>query len=116
MYHDRISALDLEKFPPTSSSIVMHIKRAYLQAYMWYHSPFTESIELKPEDFGYLRIDDEYLVPEISNKSKIPELFPQPCKCQKCARKNVCGCRIKSIVCCKYCKCGAGDVCQNVTS
>ena len=34
IYHTKTFQLDLEKLPPTSSSIKLHIKRAYLQTYV----------------------------------------------------------------------------------
>ena len=114
VYHDKTGSLDLEKFPPTSSCIGLHIRCAYFQAYLWYHCPFTESIEIKPEDFGYICNENEQLVPEITNNFTTPESFPKPCSCLKCARKTICGCRKMSIMCCKYCKCNAGEDCQNL--
>ena len=112
-YHNHSLKLDLEKLPPTSASIRMHILRAYFQTYLWYHSPFEQSIELNPENFGY-HIEDEDLLPTITTEERLPEDFPMPCKCMKCAPKNVCPCRLKSIPCCKFCKCGSEDACQNI--
>ena len=71
-----------------------------------------ESIELKPEDYGYKRTEDENVIPQILNNLSLPESFLYPCKCLKCARK-ICACRKHSIACCKYCKCSAGKDCQN---
>ena len=34
VYYKKSKKLDLERFPPTSSSILLHIKRAYLQLYV----------------------------------------------------------------------------------
>ena len=34
IYHTKTFQLDLEKFPPTSSSIKLHIKHTYLQTYL----------------------------------------------------------------------------------
>ena len=97
--------LDLEKFPPTSSSIKLHIRHAYLQAYLWYQAPFIDSIDLDPENYGYVR-DDEDLVPIIFDDLRLPDAFPAPCNCLKCARETVCPCRVKDIACCQYCRCG----------
>ena len=41
-----------------SALIRMHILRAHFQTYLWYHSPFEQSIELNPENVGY-HIEDE---------------------------------------------------------
>ena len=113
MYHNHTLKLDLEKLPPTSTTIRTHILRAYFQAYLWYHPPFQQSIEMNPEEYGY-HVKDEILVPTIETVEKLPENFPKPCNCGKCARKNVCPCRVKNILCCKFCKCGSGEHCKNI--
>ena len=41
---------------------------------------------------------DGILVPEVISAK--PDSLPDPCKCGKCARKNVCPCRISEIKCC----------------
>ena len=53
MYHQKSFHLDSKKLPPTLSSIHIHIKRVFLQCYLWLHAPFVESIEVNPEDYGY---------------------------------------------------------------
>lgn len=95
MYHNHTLKLYLDKLPPTSTTIRTHILRAYFQAYLWYHSPFQQSIEMNPEEYGY-HVEDEILVPTIETVKKLPENFPKPCNCGKCARKNVCPCRVKT--------------------
>ena len=112
-YHKKSFQLDLEKLPPTSSSIHIHIKRAYLQCYLWLHAPFVESIEVNPEDYGYEFTADEMLLPIIVAGDTMPEDFPVPCNCMKCAKRNVCPCRVKQISCCKFCKCEASSACNN---
>ena len=42
VYYMKSTKSDLERFPPTSSSILLHIKRAYLQLYVWLRSPFAK--------------------------------------------------------------------------
>ena len=48
----------------------------------------------------------------IINGDVLPHDLPQPCKCVKCAKSNVCICRMNEINCCKYCNCKT-DSCQN---
>ena len=38
MFYKSSLKLDIEKFPPTSDSIRLHILRAYFQAHLWYHT------------------------------------------------------------------------------
>ena len=52
VYYNKSQELDLEKLPATSSSVLLHIKRAYLQNYIWLHSAFVESIEINPLEYG----------------------------------------------------------------
>ena len=80
----------LKIFPPASSSILLHIKRAYLQSYVWLRSPFT-SLVINPFEYGYKLQeddDDEVLKPNIMTIS-LPEDLPIPCRCRKCSRADV---------------------------
>ena len=45
----------------------------------------------------------------------LPEDLAIACKCEKCARANVCICRVNNIQCCQYCNCKA-ETCQNSLS
>ena len=110
MFHQKSFSLDLEKLPPTSNSIKLHIRMAYLQSYLWYHAPLDNMMDLNPELYGYRRNnDDDHLLYIISDKMRVPKCFPIPCICVKCARVNVCPCRTKHIPCCKYCRCDASS-------
>ena len=112
-YHKRAFQLDFEKLPCTSKSIILHIKRAYYTCYRWCHVPFMEEIDLNPINYGYYEDVDENLVPEIIQGETIPNDFPIPCNCIKCAKSNVCPCRVREIHCCEYCKCSASVNCKN---
>ena len=113
VYHEKHLEFDIERFPPTSDSIRQHIMRAYLQCFKRRQSPFVESIELDPVNYGYRIDEDEKLVPVISTKPPIPSNFPHPCSCQKCSKANVCKCRVLGVACCVYCKCKACSDCKN---
>ena len=80
VYRSKTGSLDLEKKPPTSTSITLYIRRAYPQAYLL--------VDIKPEDFGYLHNENEQFIPQITNNFLIPESFPKPCSCLKCTRKK----------------------------
>ena len=51
--------------------------------------------------------------PTITTEDVIPDDFPVPCSCLKCAKKNVCPCLVKLISCCKFCNCEASSSCNN---
>ena len=112
-YFDFKSQLDLTKLPCTSSSIRLHILRAYYQCRLWIEAPFHDiSASLPPTSYGY-RKNGDFLEPVLVEQPVKPSNLPDPCNCQKCARETVCPCRIVGISCCKYCKCKNGPVCKN---
>ena len=68
VYYKKSKKLDLERFPPTSSSILLHIKRTYLQSYVWLSSPFPKSLLIDPLEYGCKLQeddDDEVMKPNI---------------------------------------------------
>lgn len=96
--------MDLENLAPTSNTIRLHILSAYFQSYLWYQSPFQKSINLNPIEYGY-HLEDEFLQPTIELEHyRLPEDFPTPCKCLKCARETICPCRVPKLGCCRLCK------------
>ena len=113
VYHEKYLQFDIECFPPTSDNIRQHILHAYLQCYIWLHSPFLENIDLDPLVYGYRLTEDSNLVPIISTKPAIPSNFPQPCNCQKYSKASVCKCQLLEICCFQYCKCDASTWYKN---
>ena len=67
VYYKKSKELDLEKLPATSSSVLLHIKRACQQTYIWLHSAFVENIEINPLEYGYKleNDDEEMMTPKI---------------------------------------------------
>ena len=67
VYYKKSKKLDLKKLPVKSSCVLLHIKRAYQQTYIWLHSAFVESIEINPLEYGHLleNDDEEMRTPEI---------------------------------------------------
>ena len=106
-YRQKLFELDLEQLPPTMSSIHIHIKRAFLQCYLWLHALFVEFIEINPANYGYELTEVVMLVPTIYSKDVIPDDFLVPCNYLKFVKKNVCLCLVKLISCCRFCKCKA---------
>lgn len=109
-YH-RMKNLDFMKLPPTSSSLKLHIKRAYLQANRWYtllddHVNFHD-----PLLYGYEE-QETGLTPQIITKP-LPDDFPYPCSCMTCSRPKTCKCRINLLPCSRFCVCGKSNNCKN---
>ena len=71
---------------------------------MWVNVASNENIFLDPLCCGYTLDDNKTLVADISS-SELPDNFLLPCTYGKCARDNVCSCKIESIGCCQYRKC-----------
>ena len=67
----------------------------------------SESCQVKfAVNYGYeFEGDKGLVVPQIVCQPKVLLDFPQLCTCLKCARANVCLCRMKDIPCYDFCKC-----------
>ena len=109
VYYKKSKKLDLERFPPISSSTLLHIKPAYLQSYVWLRYRFAKGLVIDSLEYDYKQQedDDEVLKPEIMTIA-LPEDLPIPCNCGKCARANVCTCCMNNIQCCQCYNCKAG--------
>ena len=112
-YYKKSTEIKVERLPPTLSSIALHMKRAYLQTYIWLHAPFMNNLEIDPLRYGN-EIDVDEIVPTTVGHI-LPEDFPMPCKCGKSARENICSCRINELKCCQYCSCQP-ESCKNPTT
>ena len=113
MFYKSSLKLDIEKFPPTSDSIRLHILRAYFQAHLWYHAVYANT-QINPLEYGYEEDSYGYLCPIFINKTNIlPDDFPVLCTCEKSAREIVSKCRKIQIPLCKYCGYQAKRECSN---
>ena len=54
IYHNKTTNLDLKKFPCTSESLKLHIRRAYFQELEWNRAPFQSCHHLNPLEYGYI--------------------------------------------------------------
>ena len=116
-YYKKSTEISIKKLPPTSSSIALHIKRAYLQTYIWLRAPSINNLDNNNNNLIIIykvnEDDEDEIIPTVVNHV-LPEDFPMPCKCGKCAWENVCSCRINNLQCCQYCSCQP-DSCKNPT-
>ena len=75
-YYKKSTEISIEKLPPTSSSIALHIKRTYLQNYIWLHGPFRNNLEIDPLQYSCeIDEDDDEIVLMIVDHV-LPEDFP----------------------------------------
>lgn len=109
-YH-RMNNLDFTKLPPTSYSLKLHIKRAYLQANRWYNLLEDDVGFHDPSHYGYEEQETGW-APQIISEP-LPDDFPYPCNCKICSRPNTCKCRINSVPCSRFCVCGNSTKCKN---
>ena len=111
MFHNRKKNIDLDTLPCTSRSLRYHIQRSFLQTHKWINSAVKETIALRSLHYGYREAreggNEGGLMPVIIPEDTLPENFPHPCSCLKCAKPNVCCCRIDDIACCDFCQCKA---------
>ena len=74
------------------------------------------NLEIDPLQYGndFDEDDVDEIAPTIVDHV-LPEDFPMPCKCGKCARENICLCQINKLKCCQYCSCHQ-ESCKNPTT
>ena len=96
------SKTSLEKMPPTSHAIKVHILRAYYATYVMTSILSANTTELNPLLYGFEE-EDEPLHPDNAIRS-IPEEYAVHCTCLKCATER-CACRKSDLPCCQLCKC-----------
>ena len=104
-YHACGSTLSIDKIPCTSNSLRKQIQWAYYQCNLWIGAATRCTSQLIPIDYEYALDENGFLYPILSINQALPQKFPYPCTCSKCARETVCGCRVLSIECCEFCKC-----------
>ena len=101
------SKASLEKFPPTSHAIKVHILRAYYATHVMASLLSENNTELNPYMYGYVK-EDELLTPDMGFRSILEE-WVISCTRSKCATFK-CACRKSGQACCQFCKCqGMGD-------
>ena len=111
-YHTRSTKWTIDKIPCSSEALLKQRNWTYFQCNLWTGAANRISCSINPTDYQYTLDDDGFLTPNISIETPIPDNFPQPCTCGKCARETVCNCRVLQINCCEFCKCKSEE-CKN---
>ena len=83
----KLFKFDLEKMPPMPSSILIYIKRAYLQCCNWLNACYNKTHYLDPLDFGYIIMDELLMSDTVT--VEIEDGFPLPSLCKTYPRKNM---------------------------
>ena len=93
-------------------TLELHIKRAHLQANLWYNAADKASEFLNPLEHGY-HTTDVGIIPQMVQKDTRPPDLREACSDGKCATK-LCPCKTDYAGCLKFCKCRADpSVCRN---
>ena len=103
-----------ERLPPTSDSLLQHIKRTNYQSYIWRCS-LTAFQDLSPPEGHGWEIDDGVLVPVLMTKDPAPIslLELNTCKCTKSECRSNCSCKNTGLACTEACSCMADESCRN---
>lgn len=106
----------LDKLPPTSDALELHMKRAFYQKSMWELAPIGIPHGLLPEDYGWKLTAIGQLVPILMSLDPCPvgllEIIACNCGVSRCARSN-CKCRKNKVSCTPLCHC-TGDCLNTV--
>lgn len=99
-----------ERLPPTASSTRYHSLRVYYQVMVWMGSEG----DLNATDWGW-RLEDDKLVPVMSDKDAAPEnlLKMIRCNCTTGCRTGRCSCRGYGLPCHSGCGSCQVDACEN---
>ena len=103
-YYNSERKLTLENIVCCSSTIKIHIQRAFLQTMLWINAPKPCSSDIDPLLYGYKLDDEGLLKPVLAAEPIRPGDLPDPCSCKTCA-KRTCKCRSKGLKCVLYCSC-----------
>lgn len=107
---------NLRLLPPTDDALCHHMKRAHLQAMLWKAADQKQPPNVNVEDFGWV-VKDGVPHPVTMTRPAAPPglLKVVACSCATstpCKRKQ-CSCKNAGMSCTSFCKCQAGEHCQN---
>ena len=110
-YYDAEKNLTLMNIVCCSSTIRLHIKRAFLQTFLWISADKSDRAQINPMLYGYKTDHDGFPKPVLVEAPIRPLDLPNPCTCKVCA-KSTCCCRVENIKCVLYCGCDQSN-CRN---
>ena len=50
----------------------LHIQRSFFQAYLWFHAPFEEVVDVNPVEYGYAVDEEDHLFPVVTYGKNVP--------------------------------------------
>ena len=107
----------LKSLPPTDDSLVLHLKRAHIQAMLWKAVDRNQPPNVDLCDYGWEMSAGTPSPVRASKPVGPPELLKViACRCSSDTpcRRNNCNCSSAGLSCTTFCKCEANtDLCQN---
>ena len=103
-----------DKLPPTLDALVLHLRRANYQCYIWKNSSTLHLNVQSPVENGWV-IKEDNLVLEMMLNASVPEslaVFAR-CSCRKGCSTNACSCRKEKLPCTDACLCDQECSCEN---
>ena len=99
--------------PPTSDSLLQHMKRAIYQAYIWRHSLDAMQDLNSPEGHGWEK-EEGVLKPVLMTKEPAPKSLLELTTCQykKSECRTNCSCNNAGLSCTESCVCVEDERCQ----
>ena len=103
-----------EKIPPTLDALVLHLRRANYQCYVWKNACNAELGLPSPVGNGWTLVDG-VLQQEYILNPPVPDTIAElvRCKCSKGCSNNLCSCRKHDLPCTDACFCNEKEECQN---
>ena len=92
-YYDAEKNLTLMNIVCCSSTIHLHIKRSFLQTFLWISAYKSDRAQINPMLYGYKTDHDGFPKPVLVEAPIRPLDLPNPCTCKVCA-KSTCCCRV----------------------
>ena len=96
-----------EKLPPTLDALLLHLRRAAYQCFIWRNACEPILSLPSPIDNGWVEDSEGFLQPEFMIFDSAPESILElvSCKCKKGCKTNACSCRKTGLNCCGACLC-----------
>ena len=103
-----------EMLPPTSESLLQHVKRANYQTYIWRHLLDAMQDLNSPDEHGWEK-EEDILKPVLMTKERAPKSLLEltTCQCKKSECRTNCSCNNAGLSCTESCVCMADERCQN---
>ena len=91
-----------ERLPPTLDALLLHLRRASYQCFIWKSACQPILLLPSPVGNGWLEVADGFPQPKYmvfdSAPSSVCELIS--CKCKKGCKTNACSCKKANLNCC----------------